>query len=126
MEQRIHRIHDLQIGERVFDYGVQTWGHIVGIRKEGEFTVYDLEMDEWEERENLTMFDCEIPEDELKWDTACPTDLYQIAPGLVARDGNPVCYEHQETRDEYPYFSPYLDENLFGIEVGKPEEWASR
>ena len=129
----IKRIHDLQIGERVFDYGVQCWGHIVAIRKEDcnpeeygvdHFTVYDLEMDDWEERENRLMFDCEIPDSELKWDTACPEDLYQIADGLVARDGNLVCYEHNETQDDYPYFSPYLDENLFGIEVDKPEEWA--
>ena len=120
------RTKPLEVGDLVFDYGVQKWGRITGIHLEQcdeeeygckEMLIYDLEMDDWCEQENKRMFDSEIPDDELKWDTACEEDLYAIAEGLVARDGNPVCYEHQKTEDDYPYFSPYLDENLFSIEV---------
>ena len=29
----------------------------------------------------------------------------------------PVFYEHIDMEDEYPYYSPYLNENLFNFEV---------
>ena len=41
-----------------------------------------------------------------------------MAWGLVdSRNENPICYEHNKTRDNYPYYNPFLDENLFGIET---------
>ena len=50
------------------------------------------------------------------WD-ADKDDLYKIAEGLKGRDGNIVCYEHLPELTEYPYYSPFLDENLYGFEV---------
>ena len=44
--------------------------------------------------------------------------VYQIAEGLrTACSGDIVCYEHNETRDDYPYYCPALEENFFSIEV---------
>lgn len=114
------RHHPLQIGEKVYDLATEYIYHIAGFNENG---MVRISMSDWDIEENLRMFDCEITEAEYD-NLAFPDDLYQFAPDLVARDGNPVCYEHQETEDDYPYFSPYLYENLFGIEVGKPEEWA--
>ena len=65
------------------------------------------------------MFDEEITDEELIWETEELDELYQIAWGVYGRDDNLVCYEHIEFEDKYPYYSPYLDENLFEIEVEK-------
>lgn len=53
------------------------------------------------------------------WD-ALYEDVYQIAEGLrTANSGDIVCYEHNETEDNYPYYCPALEENFFSIEVVK-------
>lgn len=120
------RNHELFVGERVFDYNKGYIGTIKSINdnngggKRG-MSIVELEMSPADERENLLMFDCEINDDDLKW-TSYPYALYQFADGLVARDGNPVCYEHTDTRDNYPYFSPYLNENLFSFETFTNDE----
>ena len=113
-----NREHGLYDGERVFDNGNRVWAHVLRI-EDGmawvQMTHEDLE-------ENVKMFDEEIPYEEEGRTWCVPTrDLYQIAPGIYGRDGNPVCYEHNYTRDLYPYYSPYLDENLFHIEVSRKE-----
>ena len=104
----------------MFDYWVGVWGYIREIREDGTIL---LEMDGWALEENKKMFDSEIAEDECEWVTNHPDMLYQIAKGLVGRDGNIICYEHGETEDNYPYFSPYLDENLFSFEVFTEDEY---
>lgn len=116
------RNHALKVGELVFDYNVGYWGNIINISEHGAIT---LEMDGWALEENLKMFDSEIPEEEYVWTTDRPDMLYQKAPGLVGRDGNPICYEHNPTEDEYPYFSPYLDENLFSFEAFNEGEYVA-
>lgn len=50
------------------------------------------------------------------WD-ADKDNLYKIAEGVKGRDGNIVCYEHRPELTEYPYFSPFLYENLYSFEV---------
>lgn len=113
------RNHPLQIGEKVYDAATEYIYHIVGFNENG---TVQLGMSDWDINENLKMFDCELTEEEYET-VAFPDDLYQFVPGLVARDGNDICYEHQKTEDEYPYFSPYLYENLFTFETFTPEEW---
>lgn len=113
------RNHPLQIGEKVYDLNTQYIYHIVGFNENG---TVQLGMSDWDITENLKMFDCELTEEEYEA-VAFPDDLYQFVPGLVARDGNEICYEHQDTEDEYPYFSPYLYENLFTFETFTPDEW---
>ena len=51
------------------------------------------------------------------WEALCD-DVYQIAPGLrTACSGDIVCYEHNKTEDDYPYYCPELQENFFSIEL---------
>ena len=107
-----NRNHPLFVGEKVYDCEKQYIGTIVSIKGS---MVY-LEMQGDDEQENRLMFDCEITEYELSWHSHAK-NIYQFAKGIVGRDGNPVCYEHMKTADDYPYYSPYLDENLFSIET---------
>lgn len=117
------RNHPLQFGEKVYDYNTYYIYHIAGINPDG--TIH-LVMTDADIRENKLMFDCELTPDDYEYTTDDANALYQFVPGLVARDGNDICYEHTQTTDDYPYFSPYLNENLFTIETFTPEEWASR
>ena len=104
----------------MFDYNAGYWGYITKLDDNGDTS---LEMYGWAIEENFKMFDCDIPENEYQWATHRRDMLYQVAEGLVGRDGNIVCYEHNDTEDDYPYFSPYLDENLFSIEVFNEGEY---
>lgn len=106
------RNHELYVGERVYDANKQYVGHIKELKAEKAI----IEMIGDDENENRLMFDCEIEENELVWETETEA-LYQFVPDLYDREGNPICYEHMETEDEYPYFSPYLFENLFSFET---------
>lgn len=46
------------------------------------------------------------------------TALYQYVPNRVcSRTHSPICYEHHYTEDNYPYFCPMLEENLFEFET---------
>lgn len=113
------RNHPLQIGEKVYDLNTQYIYHIIGINGD----VILLTMTQSDIEENLKMFDCEITEEEYDYIADNPADIYQFVPNLVARDGNDICYEHNYTEDDYPYYSPYLNENLFTFETFSPEEW---
>ena len=113
-DMEIKRNHPLAVGERVYDNETALVGHITAINEDGTI---NIEMLDFDEQENRKMFDEEFTEDETAWVCDNPDALYQFAPGLVARDGNAVCYEHMPTEDGYPYFSPYLYENLFSVEV---------
>ena len=121
----IKRNHPLTIGEQVYDCDTQYIYHITAFNPDGTI---ELAMWDWDLRENLIMFDCEITEDEYERTSDNPDALYQFVPGLVDRSDNPICYEHDtevgwcgEEHNEgeayYPYFAPYLQENLFEFET---------
>ena len=95
--------HPFTIGERVWDDNTCQWATVsmfgCGSEEEGtNFLVLKNDNGElWE---------------------ALYADVYQIAPGLrTACSGDVVCYEHNETRDEYTYYCPELQENMFGFEL---------
>ena len=118
------RNHNLRVGEVVFDTNVNYFGVIVELTD--KMAVLDMNgkihgtnlPNGWCEMENKMMFDEEIEEKDLRWECDDLNSLYQIAWGIKdSRTENIVCYEHNEMDDEYPYYSPYLDENLFNFEV---------
>lgn len=54
-----------------------------------------------------------------KWECEI-ADAYKIAVGMQdTREHDVVCYEHTPALVEYPYYSPFLDENLYNFEVEK-------
>ena len=106
----------VKIGDKVFDSSRGYWGHVEDIDG-GDFVIRMKSEDIRDNMVLLNMTDCDIPSEDTVWETCDEDDLYLIAPGLYGRDGNPVCYEHIGTEDDYPYFSPYLDENLFEFET---------
>ena len=121
------RNHPLTIGEIVFDIDVMCFGVLVKLEN-GVATIdmNGIPKDKynpnvpcgWCEMENKFMFDEEITENELMWTTDNLDNLYQVAWGVKdTRTENLVCYEHNNLEDEYPYYSPYLNENLFSFEV---------
>ena len=126
----IKRNHPLTIGEKVFDVNMMYIYHIIAIDTDHDI-VY-LSMTDDDIAENLKMFDCELEEKDYTTDSD-ELAVYQFAKGIVdRRSGNPVCFEHDteigrgsedyvEGELYYPYFSPYLDENLFTFET-MPEE----
>ena len=113
-KENMKRNHELYVGERVFDCNEMLVMHVTAINEDG---TVELEMLGDDEQENRLMFDSELEEGDYKWTTDEPHMIYQFAKGLVDREGNPVCYEHNDTRDEYPYYAPYLNENLYSFEV---------
>ena len=119
------RNHPLAVGEVVFDLNQNYFGVITEltdghakIDMNGPATYPKPIRDGWCEYENRIMFDCEINEDDLVWETDDLDALYQVAWGVKdARTENIVCYEHVEFPDMYPYYSPYLEENLYEFEI---------
>lgn len=109
----------LKIGDIVFDINTGYWGHITADYGNGR---YGIQMTDADYKENYLMFDCEIEDEETVWIEDDENVLYLRAPGLYGRDGNAVCYEHMDTEDDYPFYSPYLDENLFSFEVFTKEQ----
>ena len=124
----IKRNHPLTFAEKVYDSNTGYIYHITAIYPNGTI---GLGMTDADIRENLLMFDCEITEDEYEYTTDAPDMLYQFVPNLVGRDGNNICYEHntlglyEEEGGDYPYYSPYLDENLFSHETFTREEYGA-
>lgn len=126
----IKRNHPLFVGEKVFDVNTMYIYHITAINEDGTI---NLSMTDNDIAENLKMFDCEITEENYEYVENDPYGVYQFAKGIVdRRGGNPVCYEHDteigkgsedyvEGELYYPYYSPYLEENLFTFET-MPEE----
>lgn len=114
MIRDMKRNHELYVGEKVFDCNEMLIMHVTAINEDG---TVELEMLGDDEQENRLMFDCELEEGDYKWTTDEPDMIYQFAKGLVDREGNPVCYEHNDTEDGYSYYAPYLNENLFSFEV---------
>ena len=108
------RNHPLFIGEVVFDLNKNYFGVITELTDNKAV----LDMNGWCEEENRKMFDCEITEDDIVWETDDLDALYQVAWGIKDnRLGEMVCYEHNNTSGNYPYYSPYLEENLYSFEI---------
>ena len=111
----------LHIGEKIYacephgDYGI---GIIVSIDNKKED--YQFKQNELDVSVNLQLLtdygDCK-PDDII---TCNNQEIYQIVPNAVdKRMGSPVCYEchRDEMEDDYPYYSPILQENLFNFEI---------
>jgi len=115
----IKRNHPLSVGEVVFDCNKECFGIVTELNKTEKTAKLamnkDFEHNFDTEKENLLMFDEEIPEEEKEWE-AHTISLYQVVWDKVdARERNPICYEH--ICKDYPFYSPYLDENLFEFET---------
>ena len=127
----IKRNHPLTIGEKVYDLNTMYIYHITAIDTDRD--IVRLSMTDYDIAENLKMFDCELTEEDYEFVEDDPCAVYQFAKGIVdRRSGNPVCFEHDteigrgnedyvEGELYYPYYSPYLEENLFTFET-MPEE----
>ena len=118
------RNHPLTVGEVVFDLNQNYYGVIV------ELTDGHAKIDMngpanqpyitrgWCEYQNKLVMDKDVRDEDRVWETDDLDALYQVAWGVKdARTGNVVCYEHVEFEDMYPYYSPYLEENLYEFEV---------
>lgn len=103
------RHHELFVGEFVFDCNKMLAGHVKAIIGDKVEIMAD---DGW----NKKYMDLDAEEDPCEW-VADTQGVYQFAKGKVDHNGYPVCYEHLNTTQGYPYYSPVADENMFGIEV---------
>ena len=119
------RNHPLAVGEVVFDLNQNYFGVITELTDGHAKIDMNGQANQpyirpgWCEYENRLMMDMEVGEKDLVWETDDLDALYQVAWGVKdARTENIVCYEHQEFEDDdYPYYSPYLEENLYEFEV---------
>lgn len=110
----------LSEGDRVWDDGAKGWGVIKTIDYGPEDPHAELVMDRWCFEENSRIFDEEnIAESPRSWRQDDIDELYLHAAGIVDLDGYAVCHEHLPTEDDYPYFSPARDENIFETETKK-------
>ncbi len=110
------RHHPLTIGERVFDVEEMRAGFITEIEPGGDKYDQDLIHLRADDEFNKRYMDQDTEMDSETWQTK-ESNVYQFVPGKVDRAGYPVCFEHNKTRDNYPYYSPVLDENQFSFEV---------
>ena len=113
------RHHELSVGEFVFDVGTMRAGTVTAIHEDcnGAF-VHILADDVW----NRKYMDLDTDEDEVEF-IAEKLSVYQFAEGKVDHNGYPVCYEHLHTTQDYPFYSPVGDENMFNIEVWDEEDF---
>ena len=114
------RNHNLFVGEFVFDCAKMLAGHIVDIitNADGDTDIEICAADEW----NKKYMDLDAEEEPERW-FAEEDGVYQFADGKVDHNGYPVCYEHLKTTQDYPYYSPVVDENMFAIEVWDEEDF---
>ena len=106
----VNRHHPLYVGEKVFDNNEQLICEIVEINGEKVKVSQEKYIEE-----NKKMFDLGREDDAMEWETDDDA-IYQFADGVTdTREGNPVCYEH--TSSDYPFYSPYLYDNLYAFEV---------
>ena len=111
------RIKPLAVGDTVFDCEMHLFAVITNIDKFGS-----VHLDQSKTLEhNKQHFDYDPELENATWIVNDPSCLYQLVPGRVDhREGMPICYEHNKTHGNYPYYSPYLDENLFLFETRLP------
>lgn len=111
------RVKPLAVGETVFYSEKNLVAVITEIRPNGVVILSQKDTLE----HNHHHFDPEPETEGYTWPVLDPTEIYQFVPDRVdSREKMPVCYEHNKTQDNYPYFSPYLDENLFLFETEHP------
>lgn len=102
----------LFVGEKVYDAMMNLVCIIVAIDGD-KITVSQAITIEHNQR----YFDLDCEEDGMSWETYNQY-VYQFVPNKCdSRENMPICYEHEEMEDDYPYYSPYLDENLFSFET---------
>lgn len=111
------RVKPLAVGDTVFDCRMHLFAVITRIDKFGS-----VHLDQSKTLEhNKQHFDYDPELENATWIVTDPNCLYQLVPDRVdSRMKMPVCYEHNSTQDNYPYYSPYLDENLFLFETERP------
>ena len=119
-ELNIQRGHDLFVGEKVFDCEKMLVCEVVEILNNYPNPQVKVSQEKYVEH-NKKHFDLECEEDGMEWLTD-ESSVYQFVPNKTdVRENMPLCYEHNKDvyADEggYPYYSPYLDENLFNFEV---------
>ena len=105
----VNRHHPLYVGEKVFDDTEQLICEVIEINGKKVKVSQEKYIEE-----NKKMFDLDREDDAMEWE-ADDDAIYQFADGVTDREGNPVCYEH--TSSDYPFYSPYLYENLYAFEV---------
>lgn len=106
------RQRELKIRERVYAFNAETnryvLGHVANIYENGDVLISSINDD-----------DTFVVENDL---------VYQICPDYVCDKGDgfeyDVCYEHNKTMDDYPYFCPAKDENFFKFELKKVKRYA--
>lgn len=106
------RQKELRIRERVYAFNAETnryvLGHVANIYENGDVLISSINDD-----------DTFVVENDL---------VYQICPDYVCDKGDgfeyDVCYEHNKTMDDYPYFCPAKDENFFTFELKKVKKYA--
>lgn len=107
---KVNRHHELYVGEKVYDNDAELVCEVVKI--DGNKVLVSQE--KYVEHNKLH-FDLDCDQEPMEW-VADAENLYQFADGVTdAREGQDVCYEH--TSMDYPFFSPYLYENLYAFEV---------
>ena len=107
---KVNRHHELYVGEKVYDNDAELICEVVKI--DGNKVLVSQE--KYVEHNKLH-FDLDCGQDPMEW-VADAESLYQFADGVTdEREGQEVCYEH--TSMDYPFFSPYLYENLYTFEV---------
>ena len=106
----VNRHHPLYVGEKVFDNNEQLICEVIEINGKKVKVSQEKYIEE-----NKKMFNLDREDDAMEWETDDDA-IYQFADGVTdAREGNPVCYEH--TSSDYPFYSPYLYDNLYAFEV---------
>lgn len=107
---KVNRHHELYVGEKVYDNDAELICEVVKIDGDKALVSQEKYLEH-----NKLHFDLDCDQDPMEW-VADTESLYQFAEGVTdSREGNPVCYEH--TSMDYPFFSPYLYENLYTFEV---------
>ena len=118
------RNHPLAVGEVVFDLNQNYFGVITELTDGHAKIDMNGQANQpyirpgWCEYQNKLVMDKDVRDEDRVWETDDLDALYQVAWGVKdARTENIVCYEHVEFEDMYPYYSPYLEENLYEFEV---------
>lgn len=109
----VNRHHPLYVGEKVYDDNEGLICEVVEIKGKKVKVSQEKYI---EENKKMSHIEREYEEDfPMEWESDDDA-IYQFVDGVTdAREGNPVCYEH--TSIGYPFYSPYLYENLYAFEV---------
>lgn len=100
-------------GERVWDDFHQQWCKFVGAPRLGNFTT---------DKNGKFVYKVLNPHTKFivvrygKFYQINAKQCYRIAKGKMTLFGDVVCYEHNKTIHNYPYYCPSRLENMFGIE----------